>query len=183
MTDLEKILEQCKNNNKNAQFRLYGWLSPILLGLSVRYMGDRDEAEDVMQDTFVKIFTNLKYFKNEGSFEGWAKRITVNTALTALKKRNRIYFERNLSLVENIEMEEEEQEQITMSQILSCMDALPMGYRTIINLFLVEKFSHKEIAEKLYIGESTSRSQFARARQALMKLLKEKTKLISSKNA
>jgi RNA polymerase sigma factor (sigma-70 family) len=183
LTDQETIIHLCKKNNVNAQAALYNWLSPKLLALCVRYMQDRDEAEDVMQDAFVKIFLELNSYKKAGSFEGWAKRIAINTALTALKKKNKIHFERNLSLVESIEFAEDEQKQISLEEIMACMDVLPTGYRTIVNLFLVEEFSHKEIAEKLNISESTSRSQFARARQALMKLLKEKTQTVSAKNA
>ena len=183
MIDLETILERCKKNDTQAQLQLYNWLAPVLLGISLRYMQNRDEAEDVMQDAFVKIFTNIKAFKNEGSFEGWAKRIAVNTALTALKVKKRIYFERNLEIVETIEFDGEEQDLINLPEILACMAALPEGYRTIINLCLVEEFTHKEIAEKLGISESTSRSQLSRARQALLKLLKEKTGIISRKNA
>ncbi|WP_317900258.1 RNA polymerase sigma factor [Aurantibacillus circumpalustris] len=177
------MLEQCKKNDRQAQFQLYNHLAPALLGLTVRYMQDKDEAEDVMQDSFVKIFLNLKSFKNEGSFEGWAKRITVNTALTALKNKKRIYFERNLEIVETIELEQDEQDLLQIPEILSCMKSLPEGYRTIINLALIEEFSHKEIAEKLGITESTSRSQLARARQSLMKMLKEKTLVSTKKNA
>jgi len=183
LRELEPILEQCRKNDKQAQFQLYSLLAPVLLGICLRYLQNRDEAEDAMQDTFVKIFTNLKSFKNEGSFEGWAKRIAVNTSLTALKKRNRIYFERNLEIVETIEFDAEEQERLTLKEILSCMSALSEGYRTIINLALIEEFPHKEIAEKLNITESTSRSQLARARQALIKLLKERTQMLSRKNA
>lgn len=183
LVELDTILEQCRKNDTQAQFRLYKWLSPLLLGLSIRYMQNRDEAEDVMQDAFVKIFTNLNSFKGKGRFEGWARRVTVNTALTALKKKKRIYFERNLTIVETIEFEQEDPEQISTDEIMLCMDALPPGYRTIINLYLIEEFSHKEIGEKLDIAESTSRSQYARARQALMKLLKEKTTTMNRKNA
>ncbi|PBQ30863.1 hypothetical protein CNR22_03425 [Sphingobacteriaceae bacterium] len=183
MIDSDKIIANCKKGDKQAQFQMYSWLAPTLLGICVRYLQDRDEAEDVMQDSFVKIFTNLKSLKNEGSFEGWAKRIAVNTALTALRKKNRIYFERNLEIVETIEFESEEKEHMSLEEILSCMSVLSEGYRTIINLALVEDFSHREIAEKLNITESTSRSQLARARQALMKLLKEKTLAVSKKNA
>jgi len=183
LVDLEIILNQCKKNNKQAQASLYNWLAPKLLGLCVRYMQDRDEAEDVMQDSFVKIFTSLSTFKGQGSFEGWAKRIAANTALTALRKKNRIYFERNLQLVENIEIEVEEAQHLKMEFIIDCLDKLPTGYRAIINLYLIEEFSHKEIAEKLGIAESTSRSQFARARQVLMKLLKNKNEITSSKKA
>ena len=136
-----------------------------------------------MQDAFVKIFSSLSSFKGQGSFEGWAKRIAANTALTALHKRNRIYFERNLQLVENIDFEEEEAEHLSLQCILDCLNELPEGYRTIINMYLLDGFSHKEIAEKLNIAESSSRSQFARARQTLMKLLKSKNEIAGIKNA
>ena len=175
MTDLEKILDGCKKNDRSAQAGLYKLLAPKLLGLCIRYLQDRDEAEDAMQDAFVRIFTNLSSFKGTGSFEGWAKRIAVNTALTALKTRNRLSFERHTDNLEDPGIPEEEPLALSSDDIMACMKALPVGYRTIINLFLVEEFSHKEIAEKLNITESTSRSQYSRARQALMKLIKEKT--------
>lgn len=127
-----------------------------------------------MQDSFVKVFMSLRSFKGEGSFEGWAKRIAANTALTSLKRKNRIHFERDLTIVENIDITEEEQQEININELMSCLQLLPDGYRTIINLFLIEEFSHKEIAEKLSISESTSRSQFSRAKQALLKLVKER---------
>lgn len=183
MIDLEEILNQCNKNNAKAQARLYNWLAPKLLGLCVRYMQNRDEAEDVMQDAFVKLFSNLSNYKGQGSFEGWAKRIAANTALTALNKKNRIYFERNLLLVETIDLDEEDAEQIDLQTILDCLNELPPGYRTIINMYLLDGFSHKEIAEKLNIAESSSRSQFARARQSLMKLLKSKNEIAGIKNA
>jgi RNA polymerase sigma-70 factor (ECF subfamily) len=178
-----KLIEKASNGDRRAQHQLFEMFSPKMLGVCRQYLKNNDLAEEVMLSGFFKMFTHLGDFKNEGSFEGLIKRIAVNTALTALKKRNRIYFERNLEIVETIEFNPEEQEELSLSEILSCMSTLPEGYRTIINLFLVEEFSHKEIAEKLGIAESTSRSQFARARQALMKLLKEKTGRISKKNA
>lgn len=180
MIDLETIADQCKKNNRAAQAALYNRLAPKLLGLCVRYLQDRSEAEDAMQDAFVKIFTSLSSYKGHGSFEGWAKRIAVNTALTALKKKKRMEFDRNLQLVEEIEMHEDDSQPLSMEFILKCLHQLPVGYRTIINLYLVEEFSHAEIAEKLSISESTSRSQFARARQALMKLLKENNTIINT---
>ncbi len=175
MTDLEKILEGCKKNDRSAQAGLYKLLAPKLLGLCIRYLQDRDEAEDAMQDAFVRIFTHISSYKGTGSFEGWAKRIAVNTALTALKARNKLLFERHTDGLEAIGIPEEEPVTFSSDDILACMKALPVGYRTILNLFLVEEFSHKEIAEKLAITESTSRSQYSRARQALLKLIKEKT--------
>lgn len=183
MIDVELILKQCRKNNRQAQADLYNHLAPKLLGLCLRYLRDRNEAEDVMQDAFVKIFTSVHTFKGEGSFEGWARRIAVNTALDALKSRNRIQFERNLELVKSIDFTEEEQQHIGLEELMACMDALPTGYRTIINLFLVEGFTHREIGEKLGISESTSRSQCVRARQALMKLIKARTDATIAKNA
>lgn len=170
----EEIVRRCRKNDRAAQALLFKWLAPQLLGLCVRYLQDRAEAEDAMQESFIKIFTSLHTFKGEGNFEGWCKRIAVNTALNALKKKNRIFFERNLQLVENTDFTEEEATEISVAEIMNCMNALPSGYRTIINLCMVEEFSHREIAEKLNISESTSRSQYARARQALVKLLKKK---------
>jgi RNA polymerase sigma factor (sigma-70 family) len=176
LDDLEKILHQCRRNNKQAQAELYNLLAPKLLGLCMRYLQDRDMAEDVLQDAFVKIFMNLGSYRGEGSFEGWAKRIAVNTALTALKAKNRIYFERDLTLVENIDFSEEDQVQLSVKEITACMNELSPGYRTILNLYLIEEFPHAEIAQKLGISESTSRSQYTRARQVMMKLLKGKIK-------
>lgn len=174
MKEPDAIIEKCKRNDKNAQVDLYNWLAPKLLGLCQRYMQGRDEAEDVMQDSFVKIFMSLGSFKGQGSFEGWAKRIAANTALNALKKKKRIYFERDLTLIEHTDSDEEEYEEFDSNELMFCLQLLPDGYRTIINMFLVEEFSHKEISEKLNISESTSRSQFSRARQALLKLMKDR---------
>lgn len=174
MSDPESLITACKKNNRTAQAQLYNWLAPKLTGLCLRYMQNRDEAEDVMQDAFVKIFMNLNSYKGSGSFEGWAKRIAVNTALSALKQRNRIRFERNLTIVEQIEEVELQEQPITEKDIVECMLLLPDGYRTIMNLCLVEEFSHREVAEKLGISESTSRSQYSRAKQSLLKLIAER---------
>jgi RNA polymerase sigma-70 factor (ECF subfamily) len=183
LTDLDTILQQCKKNNRYAQQALYEWLAPKLLAVSIRYMKDRDEAEDVMQDSFVKIFTSLNSFKANGSFEGWARRITANTALSAIRKKGSIYFERDLQLVANVEFNNDDESLLSTEVIMNCIDKLPLGYRTIINLYLVEEFTHEEIATQLGITASTSRSQCARARQALLKLLKTKTELAGTKNA
>jgi RNA polymerase sigma factor (sigma-70 family) len=183
VNELQEIIRLCKKKDRSAQADLYALLAPKLLGICLRYLRDKDEAEDVMQDSFVKIFTSMDRYKGEGSFEGWAKKITVNTALDALNKKNRVHFERGLTVVENIEFADEETQQLSMEEILSCMNELPDGYRTIVNLFIIEEFSHKEIADKLRIQESTSRSQYTRARQVLLKLLKDKIKIESAKNA
>lgn len=176
MSELNNILEGCLKQDRASQARLYKLLAPRLLGLCRRYLPDHDEAEDALQDSFVKIFTSLRSYQGQGSFEGWARRIAVNTALTALRRKNRLVFERHTESVEEAGDDQEENDMglLSTADIMSCMNALPLGYRTIINLFLVEEFSHREIAEKLHISESTSRSQYARARQSLMKLIRER---------
>jgi RNA polymerase sigma factor (sigma-70 family) len=145
-----------------------------LYGICCRYVKNRDDAEDVLQDSFIKIFLNVNQFKGEGSFEGWMKRITVNTALTYLKEKQKIKFESADKLFIVDEVETNLDEDIKVELILNCLNELPMGYRTIFNLYLVEGFSHKEIAEQLGIKESTSRSQYTKARQYMIELLTKK---------
>jgi RNA polymerase sigma factor (sigma-70 family) len=179
LEDLNRLLDLCLRQDKNAQASLYNWLAPTLLGLSMRYVQDHALAEDVMQDAFVKIFMNLKSYRGEGSFDGWAKRIAVNTALSALKEKNKVYFERDLTVVENIDFSETDRQQLSLQEITACLNELSSGYRIVINLYLIENFTHAEIAQKLNISESTSRSQYTRARQVLMKLLKARILAIS----
>jgi RNA polymerase sigma factor (sigma-70 family) len=183
LINYDDIINKCKKNDRQAQAELYNWLAPKLLGVCIRYLKDRSEAEDVMQDSIVKIFMNLNTFKFEGSFEGWARRIAVNTALSRIKIESRMQFNRDLKIVENIEFKEDEVARVDVKDLLACLDGMPVGYRTIINLYLIEDYSHKEVAEKLGISESTSRSQFSRARQNLAELLKQRLKDQDSKYA
>lgn len=176
LTDLETIIGKCKRNDRQAQAALYQHIAPKLLGICLRYFSDRAEAEDIMQDSLVKIFMNIHTYRFEGSFEGWCKRLTVNTALNRIKVNKRLLFDRNQKEVDLTEIEEQDVTQLTQDDIVDCLKQLPNGYRTIVNLFLFENYSHREIAEQLDINESTSRSQYTRARQQLAQLLKEKLK-------
>jgi RNA polymerase sigma factor (sigma-70 family) len=177
---IEDIIDRCKKNDSKAQEFLFNTYSKILFGICCRYIKDRDDAEDVLQDSFIKIFLNINQFKNEGNFEGWMKRIAVNTALHFIKEKQKVKFENtdNLYVIEEDEKEQEIEQDIKVEYILECLNELPTGYRTIFNLHLVEGFSHKEVAEKLGIKESTSRSQFTKARRFLIELIhqKEQTK-------
>ena len=176
---IEDIIDRCKKNDSKAQEFLFNTYSKVLLGICCRYIKDRDDAEDVLQDSFIKIFLNINKFKNEGSFEGWMKRITVNSALHFIKEKQKIKFESadNLSVTEEDENEQEIEKDIKAEYILECLNELPTGYRTIFNLHLVEGFSHKEVAEKLGIKESTSRSQFTKARRFLIDLINKKEQI------
>lgn len=176
MEKLEEIIERCKKEDSKAQELLFNTYSKTLFGICCRYIKDRDDAEDVLQDSFIKIFLNLNQFNAEGSFEGWMKRITVNTALAFIKEKQKVKFESadNLMVIEENENEEELDKDIKAEYILECLNELPVGYRTVFNLHLIEGFSHKEIGDRLGIKESTSRSQYSKARQYLIELIQKK---------
>ncbi len=174
MENLVEIVNRCKQNDPKAQEILFNSFSKSLYGICCRYLKNRDDAEDVLQDSFIKILLNINQYRGEGNFEGWMKRITVNTALTYLKEKQKIKFETADKLYIVDEPEEEIDQDIKAEYILECLNELPMGYRTIFNLYLVEGFSHKEIADQLGIKEATSRSQYSKARQYLIELINKK---------
>lgn len=168
------LIHECLKDNRIAQEQLYKRFAARMLGVCFRYARSRDEAEDLLQEGFVKVFLHLKKFKGEGSLEGWVRRIMVNTAINHLKK-NKIFFEK----VEDHELEIENMGSVNNEtdgrELIEEIQKLPSGYRAIFNLFAIEGYSHKEIGEMLNIAESTSRSQYTRARSALIKQLESKT--------
>jgi RNA polymerase sigma factor (sigma-70 family) len=174
LENLLEIIDRCKQNDSKAQEFLFNNFSKSLYGICCRYIKNRDDAEDVLQDSFIKIYLNINQYKGEGNFEGWMKRITVNTALSHLKEKQKIRFETADKLYIVDEPEEEIDSSVKAEHILECLDELPLGYRTVFNLYLVEGLSHKEIADQLGIKESTSRSQYTKARQYLIELLNKK---------
>lgn len=155
---------------KAAQQALYDRYSPKMFGICFRYMQDQMEAEEVMIGGFLKVFANLERFRQDGSFEGWIRRIMVNEALTALRKRK-------LSWIEPLENARHQGSysdsdlQFEAEELLQMIEKLPTGYRTVFNLYAIEGYSHKEIADLLDITESTSKSQLNRARNLLKEQL------------
>lgn len=139
-----------------------------MLGVCLRYVGDLHDAEDVLQDGFVKVFTHLSSFRFEGPLEGWIRRIMVTTSLNFLKKRKRLGHELNEKLESDLLSPFSAEQPLLVKDIMKELCAMAPGYRTIINLYAIEGYSHKEIATMLGIQESTSRSQYARARQILL---------------
>lgn len=178
--ELTHIIDGCKKERPKQQEALFNAYSAVLYGICCRYIGDRDDAEDVLQETFIKIFLNIKHYKQSGSFEGWMKKIAVNSALYFLKHKKKLQFDAvdigGLSAGEETgsEVDEEMDEQF----LLECIHELPLGYKTVLNLYLVEEFSHKDIAEQLGIKESTSRSQYTKARRQLAELIKKRQSTI-----
>lgn len=143
--------------------------------LCIRYVSDRDLAEDVLQDGFVTLFTRLQDYKGEGSFEGWARRIFVTTALMNLRKKDALKMSDDLEAARGIRTDAPSQLQnLRYKDLMAMITELPPGFRTVFNMYAIEGYSHKEIGEALGISETTSRTQLSRARQWLQNKIKEK---------
>lgn len=141
----------------------------------MRYVGDRTLAEDLLQDGFVTLFTRLDSYKGEGSFEGWARRIFVTTALMSLRKKDALKMSDELETARGIKAETVSQMQsLNYKELMKLIMDLPTGFRTVFNLYVIEGYSHKEIADMLGISETTSRTQLSRARIWLQNKIKER---------
>lgn len=168
MKDLDNIIAACLKEKRSAQHLLYEQFAGLMLGICLRYTGNRADAEDVMQDGFVKIFQNIKSFRQEGSFEGWMKKIMVNTALNYLRNKKKENFVELTSQLMNSPDENSDFDQaIEPRQMMEMIQNLPVGCRTVFNMYAFEDYSHKEIANLLGFTEGTSKSQLSRARKLL----------------
>jgi RNA polymerase sigma factor (sigma-70 family) len=164
----EELLDGSKKNNAAAQELLYQKYSPKMLGVCYRFAKSKMDAEDMLQEGFIKVFSQLHQYQNTGSFEGWIRRIIVNTCINVLKKNKRFSDCLDISFAENLHSLEKNIPSIIQSkQIVECIRLLPIGYRTVLNLYAIEGYSHKEIGELLDIQESSSRSQYFRAKAML----------------
>lgn len=169
-----EIIEACKRGDRRAQKAVYDMLAPKMFALCIRYMGDRTEAEDILQEGFVNLFTKLDTYSGEGSFEGWARKIFVNAALMSLRKSDVLKGADDVE--ESIELASETTtavQDISYKELTKLISELPSGFRTVFNMFVVEGYSHKEISETLGISEATSRSQLLRARAILQKKIRK----------
>ena len=142
--------------------------------ICIRYIGDRDQAADVLQDGFITLFTKLKDYKGEGSFEGWARRVFVTTALMSLRKKDALKMSEELDVVKGMKADVPSQGQnIGYKELMKLVMQLPAGFRTVFNLNVIEGYSHKEIGDMLGISETTSRTQLSRARTWLQDKIKK----------
>jgi RNA polymerase sigma factor (sigma-70 family) len=172
--DEKELIKQCLAGNRNAQQQLYKMYASKMLGVCYRYAHSMDEAKDFFQDAFIKVFQNLGRFKGEGSLEGWIRRIMVNTSLNHLKASHK--FIETLNENEHADqLEWHGDNDADVKEIMEEIRLLPTGFRTVFNMYAIEGYSHKEIAETLGISEGTSRSHYARARVHLMKKLSGKS--------
>jgi RNA polymerase sigma-70 factor (ECF subfamily) len=143
-----------------------------MLSVCYRFSPTREDAEDMLQEAFIKVFTHIHTFQNKGSFEGWIRRIIVHTCINFLKKHKK--FNESIELTEANLMQVKEETIPSMmqaKQVIECIRLLPVGYRTVLNLYAIEGYSHREIGELLDIGESTSRSQYTRSKALLENML------------
>lgn len=168
------IIEKCKKQDRAAQKALYQKYAPLFFSICLRYVKERTAAEDLMVESFYKIFSKIDQYKGEGSFEGWMKRIVINESLMKLRKKS------NLNLHIDIEKAFEVKEEATViadinyQEILELLDELPTGYRTVFNLYVIEGYKHREIAQQLGISINTSKSQLILARKRMKALYKKK---------
>ena len=172
--DDNTLVIECVKCNPKAQRLLFDKFAPKMLTVCLRYANDSADAEDVLQEGFVKVFSKLTDFKMEGSLEGWIRRIMVNTSLDAIRKNKKYLTDAKLEDVEyKIISSESTSDQLQADDLMKMVQALPEGYKVVFNLFAIEGYSHKEIADLLGVSENTSKSQYSRARAHLrMKLEK-----------
>ena len=172
--DDSALVKKCIDGDQRAQRELFEKFAPKMLGVCMRYSKNTEQAEDVLQDGFVKVFTKLGYYKGNGSLEGWIRRIIVNTALDQIRKNAK--FQDNVALDDvdyKLELKGNVLEQLAAEDLLELISEMPEGYKVVFNMFAIEGYSHKEIAEELNVSENTSKSQYSRARSYLKKKLEE----------
>ncbi len=168
----EAILKGCLKNDATAQRELYNKYSSKMLAVCYRYAHNREDAEDMLQEGFIKVFLQIHTFENRGAFEGWIRRIIVHTCINILKKNKKFNESVDIIHATGIQVREESIPAIIQAkQVVECIRILPIGYRTVLNLYAVEGYTHREISDMLDIEESTSRSQYTRAKAMLEDIL------------
>ena len=179
--NLNELINGCLQNNRKFQEQLFKLYYGKMLVVSMQYTKDRDTAQEIVQDSFIKIFEKLNLFDNKGSLEGWIRRIVVNTAIDRIRKSKKDPFlidnDNDYMLGGTNPMEELEDLSLSEEKseiILEAIQQLSPAYRTVFNLYVIEDFTHKEIAEKLGISEGTSKSNLSKARVNIHKLIEDK---------
>jgi RNA polymerase sigma-70 factor (ECF subfamily) len=179
---LKGIIEGCIENNRKSQEQLFKLFYGKMFAVCLRYHKDRDDAQEVLQQGFIKVFDKLEVFDYTGSFEGWMRKIFSNLSIDVIRKskKNPVFKERDEDFIdEDSTMEFEKEEELNLlsfnaSLAMEAIDALSPVYKTVFNLYVIEEYTHKEIAELLNISEGTSKSNLAKAKMNLRKILNEK---------
>jgi RNA polymerase sigma-70 factor (ECF subfamily) len=183
-----EIIKGCLKNDRASQKALYEQFYSKMLGVCLRYAKDKDDAKDVLHEAFLKVFTNLKNFNGTGSFEGWIRRIMVNTSIDHLRKNKQNYLivstvyanDKASNMAEEVD-DEDLMLHIDKEEILKAVQELTPAYRTVFNLYVIEEYTHREIAEMLDISEGTSKSNLSKAKFNLKKNLMHLIKVTHDK--
>jgi RNA polymerase sigma factor (sigma-70 family) len=166
------LIEQCRKGSRDAQFRLYNQYSRAMFNLSLRITNNREDAEDILQESFTECFRKISSFRFESTFGAWLKAIVVNRSINHLRKK-----QVSLVYLENLPdhpVQDEKDIQYSIDGIIKGIELLPDGYRVILTLYLLEGYDHSEISQILGIAESTSKSQYMRAKEKLRKIVNQK---------
>jgi len=169
------LIKKARRGNRRAQHELFEMFAPKMKSVCRQYHKSETMAEEVMLEGFFKVFTNLDSFKGEGSFEGWIRRIMINTSISQLRKDKKLGFVAETELENSIEHVSYIESHFEVDEIQKLIDQLPEGYKTVFMLYAVEGYKHSEIAELLNISESTSKSQLFKARKSLQKQITKQT--------
>ena len=170
----EDLINRCLRKEAKAQERFYKRFAPKMYGVCLRFAKNQMEADDILQEGFIKVFTNLKTYRGEGSLEGWIRRTIVNTAINLYKKNAKYTRDIEIEKAEVVQNNDEGAlDKISVQELLMLIRDLPTGYRMVFNLNVIEGYTHKEISQLLDISENTSKSQLSRARQTLQKKVLE----------
>lgn len=173
MEDFKPVISECIAGNQKAQAKLYHHFAPKMFGVCLRYAKDSTEAEDNLQDGFIKVFSNLKNFRHDGSFEGWIRRIMINVSLEKIRKQHLLYPVEDVAIYDSVNFSDDVIAKISADDLMKIIQELPPRYRLVFNLYVIEGLSHQEIAREMSITQGTSKSNLARAREILKKKVQE----------
>lgn len=181
-TEIEEIVEGCINNDRAMQTRLYYAYYPVIYNTIARYINDDGDKEDILQETFIKVFNHIGKLKDKSVVVPWMKRISVNLCMDTLRKNKKLNLSFDQYIANRSGEDEHEAEdfdvecvaEITMDDVNEVLDQLPLGFRTVFMLYAIENFSHKEIAQQIGTSESNSKTQYMRAKVAIKNLVKQK---------
>jgi RNA polymerase sigma factor (sigma-70 family) len=171
LEETDKIIKGCLSGDRRDQELLYRRHASKLYAVCLQYSGNDEEARDILQEGFIKIFENLHHYKYEGSFEGWMRRITVNTALERFRSRHNLYRVDDIETIQEPEADPDNQDYagLEAADLIEIIRELPPKYRMVFNLYAIEGYSHKEISRMMNISEGTSKSNLSRSRNILQK--------------
>lgn len=173
-----QLVDDCLNGCRQAQKALYDRYSPMCMSICLRYAGNMSEAEDILQESFIRVFTKMKQFNRQGPLGAWIRRVTVNSAAEFYRKQKNIRLESDISdhsyLIGN---EMDAIQNLGMEELMEKIQSLPTGFRVVFNMYAIEGYSHKEIADILEVSEGTSKSQYSRAKAALREMISSEQRI------